>query len=174
MLRFSRDLAIANGRWETDRDAVEFPIARVLLQASNEICWTHFRSGIELALIGALHQQLHVRAADIDDQRLVHRLVNCELLAKPDCLTEALENAFALLPGAGCRPAFYNFKREEAEKADASKFQIESQIFCNLLDRTNAVELRRELRLGHGEPEILRAFESIARVSGNRGRLVVS
>ena len=135
MLRFSRDLAIANGRWETDRDAVEFPIARVLLQASNEICWTHFRSGIELALINALHHELYVCTADIDDQRLVHRTANFELLAQTDRLTETLKNAFALLSGAAAaRPAFHDFEREEPEKCNAGEFQIEPQILCDLLN----------------------------------------
>ena len=114
-----------------------------------------------------------MRAADIDDERLVHRPANFELLAETDRPAETLENAFAFLSGAGCRPAFYNFEREEPEKCDAREFQIEPQILCDLLNGPGTVELRRELCLGHSEPQILDPLESVARVSGNRSRVVV-
>src|SRR5213078_560367 len=82
-------------------------------------------------------------AADVDDESLVHRLANTsELLAETDHLTEALENALLFLSGcAATRPAFNNFKGEEPEKRHAREFQIEPQIFCDLLDGTHAVEL---------------------------------
>src|SRR6266403_5283586 len=120
MLRFLHDVAIANWRWETDRDVVEFPVRGLVFQLCDEIRWPHFQSGIELALINALHHELYVCTADIDDQRLVHRTANFELLAQTDRLTETLENAFALLSGAaGAQPAFHDFEREEPKKCDA-------------------------------------------------------
>src|SRR5256885_5221602 len=85
------------------------------------------------------------------------------LLAETDRRPEPLEHTFSFLSGSACaRPALDNFKGEEPEKCDAGKFQIEPQIFCDLLNGTNAVELGRELRFGHGQPQILHSFKSIA------------
>ncbi len=68
------------------------------------------------------------------------------LLGKSDRVTETLEDAFPVLSGPGPgRPAFHNLKCEEPEKRYAGELQIESQIFCDLLDRANSVELRGEL-----------------------------
>src|SRR5712692_9301494 len=70
------------------------------------------------------------------------------LLGKSDRLTETLEDAFPVLSGPGPgRPAFHNLKCEEPEKHYAGELQIESQIFCDLLDRANSVMLFRFLAL---------------------------
>src|SRR5438445_5527321 len=97
------------------------------------------------------------------------------LLGKSDRLTETLEDAFPVFccPGAG-RPAFHNLKCEEPEKRYAGELQIESKIFCDLLDRANSVELRRELCLGDCEPQVLYSFKSIAGVGRNGSRIVIS
>src|ERR1700736_535161 len=176
MFRLSDYLTAADGRRKADRDIVEAPIAGCLLQFCNEICGPHIRTGIKDALLRAFDHQLHVRAADIDDERLVHRLANsAELFAEADGLTEPLENTLLFLScRASARPAFDNLKGEEPEKSHAREFQIESQIFCDLLNGTNAVELGRELRLGDGQPQILHSLKSIASVSRNRGRIIIS
>src|ERR1700693_3402158 len=97
------------------------------------------------------------------------------LLAETDRLAEPLENAFPFLSGRACaRPTFDNLKGEEPEKCHAGEFQIETQIFCDLLNGTSAVELRRKLRFGDGQPQILHSLKSIASVSWNRSRIVIS
>src|SRR6266567_6506056 len=88
------------------------------------------------------------------------------LSAAPDqSLQDALR--FRFWCGAG-RPAFHNFKREESEQRQTSRFQIESQILRNLLDGPDAIELRCKLRLVGGQFQFLNAFEPVFRVSGNR------
>ena len=57
-------------------------------------------------------------------------------------MAEALEDALAFLTSrASAWPAFNDLEREKPEKIDAGEFQIESQIFCDLLDGANPVEL---------------------------------
>src|SRR5438270_11879164 len=73
MFRFFCDLAVADRRRKTDRDCLEIPIACPSLQLCDKLIGLHLRSGIEHALLGALDHQFHVGAADVDDERLVHR-----------------------------------------------------------------------------------------------------
>src|SRR5205807_263443 len=47
-------------------------------------------------------------------------------------------------------------------------------IFCDLLDRTHAVELGCELRLGDGQPQVLHSLKSVAGVSRNGGGIIRS
>src|SRR5438128_11434714 len=97
------------------------------------------------------------------------------LLGKSDRLTETLEDAFPVLACPGpVRPAFHNLKCEEPEKRYAGELQIESQIFCDLLDRANSVELRRELCFGDCEPQVLHSLKSITGVGRNGSRIVIS
>jgi len=63
-------------------------------------------------------------------------------------LKEALRLGFCRRAG---RPAFHNFKREKSEQHQIGLFQIKPQIFGDLLDGPNAVELRSELRLVRGQ-----------------------
>src|SRR5437879_3544873 len=75
------------------------------------------------------------------------------LLGKSDRLTETLEDAFSVFccPGP-VRPAFHNLKCEEPEKRYAGELQIESQIFSDMYDRANTVELesgRCQSRIAH-------------------------
>src|SRR3982751_4577057 len=56
------------------------------------------------------------------------------LLAETDRRTEPLEHTFPFLSGSACaRPALDNFKGEKPKKCDTGEFQIEPQIFRNLL-----------------------------------------
>jgi hypothetical protein len=51
-------------------------------------------------MLGPSHHKLHMRAADIDHESLLHRtpeLPRAGLLAEADCLTELLENTFMFL-----------------------------------------------------------------------------
>src|SRR5437773_10195883 len=177
MFRVSDYLTSANRRRKTDRDVFEeVPITSVFFYSSDKVGRPHSHAGIELALVCAFDPQLYVGDADIDAGSLGHRLANTsELLAETDHLTEALENALLFLSGcAATRPAFNNFKGEEPEKRHAREFQIEPQIFCDLFDRTHAVELGCELRLGDGEPQVLHSLKSVAGVSRNGGGIMIS
>src|SRR6266508_5149293 len=82
---------------------------------------------------------------------------------------ETLKDTLRLWPcrGAG-RPAFHNFKREEAEQHQIRRFQIEPQIFGNLLNGPATVELRCKLRLVGRQLQLLNAFKTVFRVSRNR------
>src|SRR5437773_5404631 len=55
----------------------------------------------------------------------------------------------------GARPALYYFKRNEPVKQLPGRFEIEPQIFCNLLHRPGAIELRGELRLIRSQLQLL-------------------
>src|SRR5512132_2649840 len=63
------------------------------------------------------------------------------------------------------RPALYDFKRYEPEQQLPGRFQIEPQIFCNLLHGPGAVELRAELGLIRSQLQLLDAIEAFSRVS---------
>src|SRR5207247_214745 len=66
------------------------------------------------------------------------------------------------------RPALHNFKREKSEQHQMGRFQIEPQIFRNLLDGSDAVELRGKLRLVGGQLQFLNTFKTVFGVSRNR------
>src|SRR5438094_7560121 len=51
------------------------------------------------------------------------------------------------LRSCAARPALYDFKRYEPEQQLPGRFQIEPQIFCNLLHGPGPIELRAELGL---------------------------
>ena len=177
MLRISDNFAGPDGRWETDGNIVELPVLCRVLQPLDKILRPHSGAGIKRAMLGPSHHQLHVGAADIDDQSLFHRPPNSlrsALLAEADGLTEFLEDTFFILSaGWGGRPAFDDFERQKPEQRHARKFQIEPQIFCDLLDRAGAIELRGELGLGDGQAKILDPLKSIASVGGNGSRFVI-
>ena len=73
----------------------------------------------------------------------------------------------------GRRPAFDDLEREEAEEREARELQVEPQVLRDLCDGAGAVELRGELRLRNRQPQALHALEAVARVGGNRRRIVV-
>jgi hypothetical protein len=62
-------------------------------------------------------------------------------------------------------PTLYDFKRNEPEQQLPGGFQIESQIFCNLLHGPGTIELRAELGLIRSEFQLLDAIEAFSRVS---------
>src|SRR4030095_4644997 len=59
------------------------------------------------------------------------------------------------LRGCAAGPTLYDFKREEPEQQLPGRFQIEPQIFCNLLHGPDAIELRRELCLLRRQLQLL-------------------
>src|SRR6266487_6019971 len=69
------------------------------------------------------------------------------------------------LRSCGARPALYDFKRYESEQQLPGRFQIEPQIFCNLLHGPGAIELRAELGLIRSQLQLLNAIEAFSRVS---------
>src|SRR5438045_6635485 len=75
------------------------------------------------------------------------------------------------LRGCAARPAFYDFNRNEPEQQLSGRFQIEPQIFCNLLHGPGAVELRAELGLIRSQLQLLDAIEAFSRVRRDRCRI---
>src|SRR5215470_4199870 len=77
----------------------------------------------------------------------------------------------------GCNaagPAFYDFKRNEPEQKLSGRFQIEPQIFCNLLNGPGAIELGSELGLVRSQLQLLHTIETFSRVSRDRRRVETS
>src|SRR5437667_2919925 len=66
------------------------------------------------------------------------------------------------------RPALYDLKHYEPEQQLPRRFQIEPQIFCNLLHRPGAIELRAELGLIRSQLQLLNAIEPFSRISRDR------
>src|SRR4030095_3156866 len=97
------------------------------------------------------------------------KLAGVMLTAASGRAFETLKNAFRLWL---CRragwPAFHNFKHEESEQHQVCRFQIEPQIFGNLLDGPDAIELRCKLRLVGGKVQLLNTFATVFRVSRDR------
>src|SRR4029077_1623503 len=71
-------------------------------------------------------------------------------------------------------PTLYDFKRNEPKQQLPGGFQIESQIFCNLLHGPGAIELRAELGLIRSEFQLLDTIEAFSRVRGDRRRIETS
>src|SRR5439155_6676673 len=71
----------------------------------------------------------------------------------------------------GARPALYYFKRNEPVKQLPGRFEIEPQIFCNLLHRPGAIELRGELRLIRSQLQLLHTIEPFSCESRNGRRI---
>src|SRR5436190_3887884 len=86
------------------------------------------------------------------------------LIAKSDCFEKAALFRFG---GHSWRPAFDDFKGEEAKEREPRKLEVEPQIFRDLGDGAHAVELGRELGFGDGEAKLLDALETIAGISRN-------
>src|SRR5438477_2564100 len=81
------------------------------------------------------------------------------LLAKSDRFRDSLEKAALFrFHGRVGRPAFHDFEREEAKESEPRKLEIQSKIFRDLRDRTDAVELRGELGFRDREPKLLHAL----------------
>src|SRR5688572_14648581 len=87
------------------------------------------------------------------------------LFAEPELLEEAALLLFRA--DHGRRPAFHDLERKKAEEGQAREFEIEPEILGDLRDGTDAVELRSELRLRHGEPKLLHPVVAVARVGGD-------
>src|SRR5262249_49362173 len=77
MFRILGDLVVANDGGKAYGNLIEIPTARGVLELDDEVRGSHFRAGIELSMFDPFHQQLHVRAADIDDQGFVHAVAPC-------------------------------------------------------------------------------------------------
>src|SRR5881398_2351610 len=75
------------------------------------------------------------------------------------------------LRSCAARPALYDFKRNEPEQQLPGRFQIEPQIFCNLLHGPGAIELRSELGLIGSQLQLLDTIETFPRVSRDRRRI---
>src|ERR1043166_1386289 len=71
------------------------------------------------------------------------------------------------------RPAFHNFKGQKTEQQLSGRFQIEPEIFGDLLHRSSAVELGRELGLVRSQFQLLHLLEPLFGVSGNGSRVEV-
>src|ERR1700682_5697562 len=72
MLGIFHDAAIPHRCRETDRNDVVAPAFRSLLDLSNQLPGRKPWTGIEFALFTPGNHQLHVGAADVDDQDLFH------------------------------------------------------------------------------------------------------
>src|SRR5204862_410744 len=93
------------------------------------------------------------------------------LFAEPELLEEAALFRFRCRSRRG--PAFDNLEREEAEQSEPREFEIEPEIFGDLRDGADAVELRSKLRFRHGEAKVLDALVTVARVSRDGARFDV-
>src|SRR5262245_4143006 len=94
------------------------------------------------------------------------RAVKTALPAAPE--QSALAGLRFGLCGEATRPALYNFKRHKPEQQLAGRFQIEPQVFRNLLHRSCAIELRAELGFIRSQLQFLDTIEAFSRVRGDR------
>src|ERR1019366_749460 len=106
---------------------------------------------------------------------IIERLSSAtKLFASANGTRETLEHAFAFrFYRRARRPAFDDLEGEKSKKRQARKLQIHPQILGDLLDRSSAVELGRELRFGHGKAKILHPLKTVTCVSWNGGLIVV-
>src|SRR5215472_5207434 len=72
------------------------------------------------------------------------------------------------------RPTLYDFKRNEPEQQLPGRFQIEPQIFCNLLHGPGAIELRGKLGFIRGQLQLLHTIEAFPGVCRDRRRIETS
>src|ERR1051326_3700350 len=163
--------AVLDDGREADRNRVILPAFGGFPDLRDELLRGKLHSRIEFPRLGARDHELDMGAADIDDEDfLLHRdLLADQLYAEPELLKEpALLRFWA---GRRGRPAFDDLESEKTKKGQAREFEIQSEIFRDLGDRPNAVELRGELRFRHGETKVLDALVAVAGVSRNRSRL---
>src|SRR6266571_8296774 len=98
MFRLAYDLPVAYGRRETHRDRVEFPITDQRFDLRHHRARRQLRPGFEFSFSRARNHQLHVRAADVDDQDFsVHH--DCFVVAAEGGLSAV---ALAKADDAGC------------------------------------------------------------------------
>src|SRR5215211_3758515 len=167
MLRVSKNSSVAYRRRKTNRHNVEFPAPHGLLKFGEKLFWSHPWTGRKFAFHALGHEQFHEAAADIDDKNSpLHERAfapDANLSAAPE------QSSYASLRFGLCscaaRPALYDFERYEPEQQLPGRFQIEPQIFCNLLHGPGAVELRAELGLIRSKLQLLDAIEAFSRVS---------
>src|SRR5438046_6189149 len=155
-----------------------FPPRTVSLSSAIIFFRPHPRPGGKSSVITGRLEQFHLCAADIDDENLsLHErppLLAVMLSGQADRPFEAAKETLGLrfCRRAG-RPAFHDLKRDKTEQRQTGKFQIEPQILCNLLDRSDSIELRSELRLLRGQLQILDPLKALFRVSRYRHRVEV-
>src|ERR1700674_2738872 len=73
MFRVFHDPAFVDRGGEADRDGVVLPAFRGAFDLRDQLFGRKLWAGIEFALFGAGNHQLHVGAADVDDEDLFHR-----------------------------------------------------------------------------------------------------
>src|SRR5262249_57359759 len=78
------------------------------------------------------------------------------------------------LGGCAAGPALDDSKRDEPEQQVPGGFQIETQIFCDLLNRAATIELRAELRLLPSQLQFFHAIQTFSRLSPDRCRIETS
>src|SRR5438874_11918129 len=72
----------------------------------------------------------------------------------------------------GWRPGLDDFHRAKTKEGKPRELEVEPKITRDLGERPAAIELRRKLRFGHGEAQVLDAFKSVSGVSRNPARIV--
>ena len=72
MFRILHDAAVFDGRRETERDGVVIPAFRGLFDFRDQPFRAQAHAGIEFSFLARRDHQLHVRAADIDDENFLH------------------------------------------------------------------------------------------------------
>src|SRR5215472_17001018 len=68
MLRLGQDTAIADRCRESHRNRLERPILKKRLELSHQFARRHFRAGLEFSPLRARNHDLHVRAADVNNE----------------------------------------------------------------------------------------------------------
>src|SRR5262245_11218408 len=168
VLRVSKNSSVTHGRGETNRYNVEFPIPHGFFEFGEKLFWGHSGTGWKFAFHPLGHQQFHEAAADIDDENSsAHEHAFGRSEATLSAATEQSPHACFRFRLRGCAagPALYDFKRNEPEQQLPGRFQIEPQIFCNLLHGPSAIELRAELGLIRSQFQLLHSMEAFSRVS---------
>src|SRR5262245_43489904 len=73
MLRLGPNAAIADGRWESNRDRVEGPILHQRFDLSHHFARRHLRTGFEFSPLRARNHHLHIGTANVDvEDSLLH------------------------------------------------------------------------------------------------------
>src|SRR5206468_1014081 len=174
VLRVSKNSSVAYRRRKTNRRNVEFPAPYGPLKFGEKLVCGHSWTGCKFAFHALRHEQFHEAAADIDDENSsLHERASARgtrnLSAAPE---QSPHTGLRFgLRSCGARPALYDFKRYESEQQLPGRFQIEPQIFCNLLHGPATIELRAELGLIRSQLQLLDAIEAFSRVSRDRCRI---
>src|SRR5215510_13262898 len=179
MLRVSENSSVAHRRRKTNRGDIKFPAAHSLFKFRDELFWTHSRTGSKFAFHAVRHEQFYKRAANIDDENssLSHHerapaALDATLSAAPKQPSHAALRF--RLGSRAARPALYNFEGNEPEQQLPGGFQIQPQIFRNLLRGPGAIELGGELGLIRSQLQLLHTLVPFSCISRNRCRVEAS